>query len=71
MMVAHQPPAPPEAPEIEVTLAVKLSGSLATIEEAADLAATLDQVFTERYPETYTGMGVRLDVTPKLPGMIP
>jgi len=71
MMVAHQGPTAADPDEIEVTVAVKLSGRLATIEAAADLAATLDQVFAERYPETYKGMGVRLDVTPKLPGMIP
>jgi hypothetical protein len=58
----------PEQPSaIEVTVTVKLTGALANIDTAADLAAALDELLAARYAETYRGMNVKLDV----PLMIP
>lgn len=58
---------PEPQPPIEVTLTVKLTGELANIDTAADLAAALDELLAARYAETYRGMNVKLDV----PLMIP
>jgi hypothetical protein len=58
---------PEPEPQIDVTLTVKLTGPLANIEAAADLASALDELLAARYAETYRGMSVKLDV----PLMIP
>jgi hypothetical protein len=49
------------APEIEATFKVSLHGALATIDNVAELAATLDRVLAERW-DTYRGLSVQLEV---------
>jgi hypothetical protein len=58
---------PEPEPQIDVTLTVKLTGPLANIEAAADLATALDELLAARYAETYRGMNVKLDVPLLIP----
>jgi hypothetical protein len=51
-------------PGVEVTLTIKLTGPLANAEDIGEIAAALDGLMAERYPEIYKGPSIRLTTEP-------